>query len=81
MSSTKPYTGHTLAAAGALETIYSLLAIQEGIIFPNLNFKERIPELSFTPVTKLTEAELQHVVTNSFGFGGNDSTLILSKYK
>ncbi len=81
VSSTKPYTGHTLAAAGALETIYSLLAIQEGIIFPNLNFKERIPELSFTPVTKLTEAELQHVVTNSFGFGGNDSTLILSKYK
>jgi 3-oxoacyl-[acyl-carrier-protein] synthase-1 len=80
VSSTKPYTGHTLAAAGVVETIYSILAIQEQLLFPNLNFSQRIEELSFEPVTELKTAKIDHVVTNSFGFGGNDSSLVLSKY-
>jgi len=80
VSSTKPYTGHTLAAAGVVETVYSILALNKQVLFPNLNFSQRIEELSFEPVTELTEAEIGHVVTNSFGFGGNDSSLVLSKY-
>jgi len=80
VSSTKPYTGHTLAAAGVVETIYSILAIREQLLFPNLNFSQRIEELSFDPVTELKEAQIDHVVTNSFGFGGNDSSLVLSNY-
>ena len=80
VSSTKPYTGHTLAAAGVVDAIYSILSIQQQLIFPNLNFSKKIEELSFEPVRELQLAKLDHVLTNSFGFGGNDSSLVLSKY-
>ena len=80
VSSTKPYTGHTLAASGVVETIFSILSIQHQLIFPNLNFSKKIEELSFEPVTALQEAKIEHAMTNSFGFGGNDSSLVLSKY-
>ncbi|WP_179354166.1 beta-ketoacyl-[acyl-carrier-protein] synthase family protein [Winogradskyella vidalii] len=78
-SSTKAFTGHTLAAAGAIEAVYSVLALQNNVMFPNLNFKTAIPELNITPVTKLTKKPLAYVLSNSFGFGGNCSTLIFSK--
>lgn len=81
VSSTKPYTGHTLAAAGVVETIFSILAIREQLLFPNLNFTQKIEELSFEPVKELEQAGIHHVITNSFGFGGNDSSLVLSKYE
>lgn len=80
VSSTKPYTGHTLAAAGVVETIFSILTIQNQVMFPNLNFKNKIAELSFEPLTELKYSRVDHVMTNSFGFGGNDSSIILSKY-
>jgi len=79
VSSTKPFTGHTLGAAAAVEAVISILAIQNKMIFPNLNFNEKIDELHFEPVKQLvTGVELKHVLSNSFGFGGNDSTLIFS---
>jgi len=78
-SSTKPFTGHTLAAAAAIEAVYSVLALQNNIIFPNLNFKEKMEEFDLVPETKLKEKTLEHVLSNSFGFGGNCSTLIFSK--
>lgn len=78
-SSTKPFTGHTLAAAAAIEAVYSVLALQNNIIFPNLNFQEKMEEFDLVPETKLKENNLQHVLSNSFGFGGNCSTLIFSK--
>lgn len=81
-SSTKPFTGHTLAAAGAIEAIYSILAIQNGLIFPNLNFSERMEELNISPVTELMEGyPVNHVISNSFGFGGNNASLVISKYE
>ena len=78
-SSTKAYTGHTLAAAGAIEAVYAVLALQHNIIYPNLNFKTQMKEFALTPQTKLKEKELHHVLSNSLGFGGNCSTLIFSK--
>lgn len=78
-SSTKAFTGHTLAAAAGIEAVYSLLAIQNNIIFPNLNFKTKMAEFDLTPVTELREKNINHVLSNSFGFGGNCSTLIFSK--
>jgi 3-oxoacyl-[acyl-carrier-protein] synthase-1 len=79
VSSTKPFTGHTLGAAAAVEAVISILSIQNKMVFPNLNFKEKIDELHFEPVKELiTGIELKHVLSNSFGFGGNDSTLIFS---
>ncbi|MEC3906100.1 beta-ketoacyl-[acyl-carrier-protein] synthase family protein [Tamlana sp. 2201CG12-4] len=78
-SSTKGFTGHTLAAAGAIESVYSILALQKNIMFPNLNFSTTIPELQMVPLTKVTKKHLEYVLSNSFGFGGNCSTLIFSK--
>lgn len=78
-SSTKGYTGHTLAAAGAIEAVYSVLALQHNIIFPNLNFKTAMKEFSLIPQTELKKKELNTVLSNSLGFGGNCSTLIFSK--
>ncbi len=78
-SSTKAFTGHTLAAAGAIEAVYSVLALQNDVMFPNLNFKTPIPELQMVPITKVIKKKLRYVLSNSFGFGGNCSTLILSK--
>ncbi|MDC8105701.1 beta-ketoacyl-[acyl-carrier-protein] synthase family protein [Chryseobacterium sp. PTM-20240506] len=78
-SSTKAFTGHTLAAAAGIEAVYSILAIQHGIIFPNLNFKTPMEEFNLVPVTELRKKNINHVLSNSFGFGGNCSTLIFSK--
>lgn len=78
-SSTKAFTGHTLAAAAAIEAVYSVLALQNNVVFPNMNFKTPMEEFDLVPVTQLKEKPLQHVLSNSFGFGGNCSTLIFSK--
>lgn len=78
-SSTKAYTGHTLAVAGGVEAIYSALALQNNRIYPNLNFKNPMKEFDLLPQTEVKEKELKHVLSNSFGFGGNCSTLIISK--
>jgi 3-oxoacyl-[acyl-carrier-protein] synthase II len=79
VSSTKAFTGHTLGAAGAVEAVFSALAIQQQILLPGLNFKERMPELSFQPVQKVVTHPVHHVMSNSFGFGGSNTTLIFSK--
>lgn len=81
VSSTKPFTGHTLGAAGAIEAVFSILALNEKIIYPNLNFKTQMKELKFSPQTTLIqEVDLQYVLSNSFGFGGNNSSIIFGKY-
>lgn len=78
-SSTKAFTGHTLAAAAGIEAVFSILAIQNSLIFPNLNFTTKMAEFDLTPVTELKKKDINHVLSNSFGFGGNCSTLIFSK--
>lgn len=79
-SSTKAFTGHTLAAAGALEAVFSVLAINQNVIFPNLFFKDKIEEHNISPTAKLiTDKKITNVMSNSFGFGGNDTSLIFSK--
>lgn len=78
-SSTKPFTGHTLAAAAAIEAVYSVLAIQNNIVYPNLNFETPMEEFDLKPQTILKNKNIEHVLSNSFGFGGNCSTLIFSK--
>lgn len=80
ISSTKPFTGHTLAAAGGVEAVFSVLAIDQGVIFPNLNFNTPMAELGITPETKFkTGVKVDAVMSNSFGFGGNSSSLIFTK--
>ncbi|MFZ4520443.1 MAG: beta-ketoacyl-[acyl-carrier-protein] synthase family protein [Bacteroidales bacterium] len=77
ISSTKPFTGHTTSAAGSTEAILSILCLLHQVIWPNLNFSEQITELNFSPVKKLlTNVEVNAVMSNSFGFGGNDTSLV-----
>lgn len=78
-SSTKGFTGHTLAAAGAIEAVFSLLALQHQQILPNLNFETPITETNLKPITCLKKSKINHVLSNSFGFGGNCTSLIFSK--
>lgn len=78
-SSTKPFTGHTLAAAAAIEAVYSILAIQHNVVFPSLNFETPMQEFNLSPQTTLKHKNIEHVLSNSFGFGGNCSTIIFSK--
>ena len=80
VSSTKSYTGHTTSASGGVEAVISILALIRSFIPANLNFSEKIESLDFIPVTEVKQGVgLQHVLTNSFGFGGNDSSCIFSK--
>jgi 3-oxoacyl-(acyl-carrier-protein) synthase len=79
-SSTKASTGHTLGAAGVIEAVISLIALNENILPPNINFKNTIPEIGLVPVCEVLHVEnMLHVLTNSFGFGGNDSSVVFSK--
>ena len=78
-SSTKPFTGHTLAAAGVVEAVISILALQHNFIPPNLNFAQQMQELSVFPATKTEYKPVDFVLSNSFGFGGNNVSLIFGK--
>ena len=79
-SSTKSYTGHTLAASGGIESVFAILSIQNGLLFPNLNHTSPIEETGLIPIKNIQKnIEVTHVLSNSFGFGGNNSTLIFSK--
>lgn len=78
-SSTKGFTGHTLGAAGAVESVISLLSLSHQMIFPNAGFTTPMKELNIRPVSMLkTNVGLKHVLSNSFGFGGNNASIIFS---
>jgi 3-oxoacyl-[acyl-carrier-protein] synthase-1 len=80
MSSTKSFTGHTLGASAGIEAVFSTLSAQQGFIYPNLRFETQIADHPFAPETSFTQhADLNNVLSNSFGFGGNCSSLIFSK--
>ena len=81
ISSTKSMTGHTLGAAGAIESIFSILSINDNVIPPTINLDNQDPrcDLDFTPLTA-RESEITIAMNNSFGFGGTNSTLIFRQY-
>ena len=78
--STKAYTGHTLAAAGSIEAIFCLLAINNNELYPTINCPNPITTYGLIPIKNYQKNQsIQHVLSNSFGFGGNCSSLVLSK--
>ena len=79
VSSTKATTGHTLAAAGAIEAVISVLALHHGECYPTLRFAEPDPEGDIRPLDCLTRSDLRCVLSNSFGFGGNCASLLLCR--
>ena len=80
ISSTKSMTGHTLGAAGAIESIFCIKAINEGIVPPTINLDNPDPlcDLNYTPLVS-TEKKIEVAMNNSFGFGGTNSTLVFKK--
>ncbi len=80
MSSTKSFTGHTLGASAGIEAVFSALSVQQGFVYPNLRFETQIADQPFKPEAAFSsQSGLKHVLSNSFGFGGNCSSLIFSK--
>jgi 3-oxoacyl-[acyl-carrier-protein] synthase II len=81
VSSTKSMTGHLLGAAGAVEAIIGVKVIQDGVIPPTINYETPDPEcdLDYVP-NEARRARVERVMSNSFGFGGHNATIILSKY-
>ncbi len=77
-SSTKGYTGHTLAASGVIEAIFSILALENNVVFSNAGFENKMDDLAISPLINNCELKIRNIISNSFGFGGNCSSLILS---
>lgn len=79
-NSTKSYTGHTLAAAGSMETIFSIFSLQHQEFYPSLNFKTPISPFNLKPIINYQQHKnIKFAMTNSFGFAGNCSSLIIGK--
>jgi 3-oxoacyl-[acyl-carrier-protein] synthase II len=81
VSSTKSMTGHLLGATGAIEAIFSLLAIKDGIIPPTINYQTKDEQLDLDYVPNVAkDKDVQIVLSNSLGFGGHNATLIFKKF-
>jgi 3-oxoacyl-[acyl-carrier-protein] synthase-1 len=82
LNSTKSLTGHSLGAAGVHETIYSILQMQSGFIAESANIEELDPELGDAPIVRkrIDNAKLECVMSNSFGFGGTNASLVFQRY-
>ena len=82
VSSTKSMTGHLLGAAGGIEAGISVLSLIDGVIPPTINYENPDPEcdLNYVP-NKMIKQDLNYVMSNSFGFGGQNATLIFKKYE
>lgn len=76
-SSTKGWSGHTLGAAGILEAVFALLSLREGFLPRSLNTQRKDPQLESDIVLESRRAPLRHVLSNSFGFGGTNCSLVL----
>jgi 3-oxoacyl-[acyl-carrier-protein] synthase-1 len=81
VGSTKSLSGHSLGAAGVQETIYSLLMMQEDFIAASANIEELDPEAEGMPIAlqRVDEADLQRIMSNSFGFGGTNASLVFQR--
>jgi len=79
VSSTKRFFGHSLAASGAIEAAVCIEALRRSQMPPNIGFATVDPAIGIEPVKEITQASLTHVMSNSFGFGGNNAVLIFSR--
>jgi 3-oxoacyl-[acyl-carrier-protein] synthase II len=84
VNSTKSMTGHLLGAAGAIEAMATILALKEGIIPPTINFEEKDPKINYDAINfvfnKAVKADIKYALSNTFGFGGHNASIIFKKY-
>jgi 3-oxoacyl-[acyl-carrier-protein] synthase II len=82
VSSTKGATGHCLGAAGGVEAIFSILAVRDGVLPPTINYEEPDPacDLDYIP-NEAREADVRTAVSNSFGFGGHNATIVVRRFE
>jgi len=82
IQSTKSLTGHSLGAAGVQESIYSLLMMQQGFIGESAHITELDPEFEGVPIVRkrIDDAKIDIALSNSFGFGGTNATLVFQRY-
>ena len=82
ISSTKSLTGHSLGATGVQEAIYSLLMMKNGFLCESANIEELDPEFADVPILRkrVDNAKVDTVMSNSFGFGGTNATLVMQRY-
>jgi 3-oxoacyl-[acyl-carrier-protein] synthase II len=82
VSSTKGATGHCLGAAGAVEAMFSVLAVERGVLPPTINYEDPDPkcDLDYIP-NESREADVRVSVSNSFGFGGHNATIVIRRYE
>jgi 3-oxoacyl-[acyl-carrier-protein] synthase II len=80
VSSTKSMTGHALGAAGGLEAVFTLMAMEKGVIPPTINYREPDPEcdLDYVPNTA-RDGRIEYALSNNFGFGGTNATILFKK--
>jgi 3-oxoacyl-[acyl-carrier-protein] synthase II len=81
MNSTKSMIGHGLGAAGGFEAVVTVMAMQTGMIHPTINLDNPEPDLAFDVPTKAEKHEIKVALSNSFGFGGHNASIVLSPYK
>jgi 3-oxoacyl-[acyl-carrier-protein] synthase II len=82
VSSTKSMTGHLLGAAGAIEAMFSSLALRDGVVPPTANYQTPDPECDLDYVTEGARRQpIRYALSNSFGFGGTNSSLLFGKYE
>ena len=80
--STKSMIGHSIGAAGGIEVLAAILAIHKGVIHPSINLFEKDAEINLNVVAnQAREQRVDHVLSNSFGFGGQTSALVISRLK
>ena len=82
VSSTKSMTGHLVAACGAVEAIFCALAVRDGVVPPTLNLDNPDPECELNHVAhRAREVPVRHAITNAFGFGGSNGSLVISRFQ
>ena len=82
ISSTKGNVGHLLGAAGAVEAIFCIKALEEQVVPPTINYKEKDEECNLNIVSNdIKKANLKIVMSNSLGFGGHNSSIIMKKWE
>jgi 3-oxoacyl-[acyl-carrier-protein] synthase II len=82
VSSTKGATGHCFGAAGAVEAVFTIMAVTEGVVPPTINYENEDPEcdLDYIP-NEARKADVRVAVSNSFGFGGHNASIVVRRYE